>query len=276
MTYNGKEAAEKMKMELSERVQELKHTPTLAIVSVGKHPTILSFIRIKRKYAEAIGVTAKEFNFPIEDNESMLVSKIVDLSLSRAYDGIVVQLPLPPTYDTGRVLEAIPPGLDVDVLGSEATKSFERAGTPVPPVAGAVAHILENADINIEGKNVVVVGRGRLVGTPVATWFVRQGVTPRIVDINTDEKTKLELFKEADIVVSGVGSPRMLKPEHFKKGVVLIDAGTSEQGGVLSGDCDPACADIASVFTPVPGGVGPLTVAYLFENVISSAEKRRN
>lgn len=276
MTYNGKEAAEKMKMELSERVQELKHIPTLAIVSVGKHPTILSFIRIKRKYAEAIGVIVKEFNFPIEDNESMLVSKLLELSLSGAYDGMVVQLPLPPTYDTGRVLEAIPPGLDVDVLGSEATKSFERAGTPIPPVAGAVAHILEDADINIEGKNVVIVGRGRLVGIPVATWFMHKGITPQIVDINTGEETKMKLFKDADIVVSGVGSPRMLKPEYFKEGVVLIDAGTSEQGGVLSGDCDPACANTASVFTPVPGGVGPLTVACLFENLITSAEKKNS
>jgi methylenetetrahydrofolate dehydrogenase (NADP+)/methenyltetrahydrofolate cyclohydrolase len=172
------------------------------------------------------------------------------------------------------VLEATPEKLDVDVLGSAVTATFEKIGAPIPPVAGAVAHILKDTNTTVENKNVVIVGRGRLVGTPVATWFMHQGVTPRIIDINTIEETKLKLLKEADIVISGVGTPKILKPENFKEGVILIDAGTSEQGGVLSGDCDPACADIASVSTPVPGGVGPLTVAFLFENVISSAERR--
>jgi 5,10-methylene-tetrahydrofolate dehydrogenase/methenyl tetrahydrofolate cyclohydrolase len=275
MIYSGKEAAVKMEGDLAERVAKLGRSPVLAIVSVGAHPSTASFIKIKRVYAEKIGVTIKEFNFPAQENEAPLVSEILDLAESSAYDGIIVQLPLPLSYDTKRVLDAIPAELDVDVLGSSATHSFEKAGTPVPPVAGAVAHILHDTDTGLEGKNVVIIGRGRLVGTPVATWFIHQGVTPRIVDINTDEEKKLELYKEADIVVTGIGTSHLLKPEFFKQGVVLIDAGTSEQGGVLSGDCDPACSEVASVFTPVPGGVGPLTVACLFRNLMEAAEKRK-
>lgn len=274
MIYSGKEASTRMQKKLRARVEALPCPPALAILSVGTHPSTASFVKIKRNYASEIGVTIKEMNLPNDTDQAELIRKIVSLA-EDGVDGVVVQLPLPPSYDTRIVLDSIPENLDVDVLGSVAAAAFERAGTPVPPVAGAVAHILEDADINIEGKNVVVVGRGRLVGTPVATWFMHRGITPRIIDINTDPKTKLELFKEADIVVSGVGIPKILKPEYFKNGVVLIDAGTSEQAGVLSGDCDPACADMASVFTPVPGGVGPLTVTCLFENLITSAESNK-
>jgi methylenetetrahydrofolate dehydrogenase (NADP+) / methenyltetrahydrofolate cyclohydrolase len=274
MIYNGKQASIKMQDELRVRIKALNRPPQLAILSVGTHRSTISFVKIKKNYASEIGVAMKEINFPADTDQAELIRQIASLA-EDGIDGIVVQLPLPPSYDTRAVLDSIPENLDVDVLGGVTVAAFERAGTPVPPVAGAVAHILEDADINIEGKNVVVVGRGRLVGTPVATWFMHRGTTPRIIDINTDEKIKLELFKEADIVVSGVGSPKMLKPEYLKKGVVLIDAGTSEQSGVLSGDCDPACAKVASVLTPVPGGVGPLTVACLFENLITSAERNK-
>lgn len=274
MIYDGKLASEKIQLKLSERIKRSGSSPVLAIISVGSSPATLSFIKIKRNYAEAIGVTVKEFNFPAEDNEAGLVSKILDLSESGAYDGMVVQLPLPPAYDARRVLEAVPTELDVDVLNSHSIASFKTNGTPVPPVAGAVAHIIDDTKTDLVGKNIVVVGNGILVGTPVATWFTLQGGTPTSIDIETDEETKEHLLKEADIVVSGTGVARMIRPEHLKKGVVLIDAGTSEQDGTLSGDCDPACADVAEVFTPVPGGVGPLTVACLFENLITAMEKR--
>lgn len=262
-----------MQSGFKERIHTLERQPVLAILSVGTDPSTASFVRIKKKYAETIGVNIEEFNFKDNEKQGALISKILELAESDACDGIIVQLPLPPSFNTRVILDAIPENCDVDVLGSAAAGSFEKVGTPVPPVAGAVAHTLKDTNTKLDGKNIVVVGRGKLVGAPVATWFMHQGITPRIIDINTDEETKTKLLKEADIVISGVGNPKMLKPEHFKKGVALIDAGTSEQGGVLAGDCDPACAEHASVFTPIPGGVGPLTVACLFENIISFAEK---
>lgn len=276
MIYNGKEAAEKIRDDLANRAAALDLEPTLAIVSVGSNPSTLSFIKIKRNYAMKVGVVIKEFNFPEEDSEAGFVSKLLAIVENHIYDGIIVQLPLPSSYDTKRVLDMIPRQKDVDVLGSEAVDSFEKTSAPVPPVAKAIAHILSDTHMELEKKNVLLIGRGRLVGMPVTTWFAHQGITPHIIDITTEEETKLRLCKDADIVISGAGTPHFLKPEHFKEGVVLIDAGTSEQGGTLAGDCDPACADIASIFTPVPGGVGPLTVACLFENVIKASEERHN
>lgn len=216
----------------------------------------------------------KEYDFPSTENEEVLITKIQSLCDDNECDGIIVQLPLPKTFNVARVLRAIPTNLDVDVLGNNTSEDSNLTKKFIPPVAGAIAHILQETQIDIDHKKVVIIGRGRLVGAPVATWFAHQGVTPDIIDIDTDISVSMKLYKEADIVVSGIGRPRYLKPEYFKEGVVLIDAGTSEQGGVLAGDCDPLCANVSSVFTPVPGGVGPLTVAFLFHNVITSAERR--
>lgn len=274
MIYDGKKASLLLQAELQKRVATCIRPPALAILSVSSnHPSITSFITIKRKFAEAIGVTIKEYDFPETVHEDILIKQILTLVKSDDYDGIIVQLPLPVTINTKRVLDVIPINLDVDVLGTLAWESFVKIGTPIPPVASAIIYILQDTQIDITHKKVVIVGYGKLVGEPIATWFTQQGITPAIVDIHTDTRTRMKLYKEADIVISGIGSPHHLQPENFKQGVVLIDAGTSEQSGALTGDCNPLCATIANVFTPVPGGVGPLTVAHLFHNVITFAEK---
>ena len=181
-------------------------------------------------------------------------------------------MPLPAGYNSEKILNSIPQELDVDVLGEKSLKHFISACSPIPPVAGAVAHILTNTSTSLTNKKVVIIGHGKLVGLPVSIWVKHQNSIPSIVDITTDEDTKLKLYKEADIVISGIGKPHHLKPEYFKEGVILVDAGTSEQSGVLAGDFDPSCATIASIFTPVPGGVGPLTVAHLFYNLVALAK----
>jgi methylenetetrahydrofolate dehydrogenase (NADP+) / methenyltetrahydrofolate cyclohydrolase len=272
MIYNGKLASQEMQYELKARIAKLARSPVLAIISVAEHPSIQSFIKIKRKYAEEIGVTIKEFNFKEESDESALVAHIQELAKSGEYDGIIVQLPLPAHYDLKRTLDAVPVSLDVDVLSTQANASFIEHSTPLPTVVGAVAHILKQTETDLAGKKVVVIGRGKLVGIPVAVWLRHQHVKPSVIDTETDPMLRVQLLREADIVISGSGVPHLLKPEDLKPGVVLIDAGTSEQAGVLAGDCDPGCAEVASVFTPVPGGVGPLTVAYLFDNLVSVAE----
>ncbi len=274
MIYSGKLASQEMQLKLKARIAKLARSPVLAIISVAEHPSIQSFIKIKRKYAEEIGVTIREFNFKEESDESALVVHIEGLAKSGEYDGIIVQLPLPAHYDVKRVLDAVPVSLDVDVLSTQANTSFIEQGSPLPTVVGAVAHILKTTETNLIGKRVVVVGRGKLVGIPVAVWLRHQQVEPSIIDTETDPMLRVQLLQEADIVISGSGVPHLLTPEDVKPGVILIDAGTSEQAGVLAGDCDPRCADTAGVFTPVPGGVGPLTVAYLFDNLVSAAETK--
>lgn len=272
MIYDGKKASLLLQNELRAHMALLPHKPVLAVLSVSSHPSIASFIKIKRKFAEAIGVIVKEYNFSESDGEESLIKKIQMLVESNVCDGIIVQLPLPKTFDTNRILDTIPENLDTDVLGFSAWNKFMTNTKPVPPVAGAIAHILDDTKTNLTHKKVVIIGYGKLVGQPLLEWFIQEGCKPELVTIDTSEETQKELYREADIVVSGIGSPHHLKKEFFKEGVILIDAGTSEQAGVLAGDCDPECRDKASVFTPVPGGVGPLTVAFLFKNLITSVE----
>jgi 5,10-methylene-tetrahydrofolate dehydrogenase/methenyl tetrahydrofolate cyclohydrolase len=272
MIYNGKEASLALREILKARVTTLTQQPSLAVFSIAEHPSITSFIKIKRTFGEAIGVKIDEYSYDASFGEAELIKKIDDVSLSGNYTGIIVQLPLPASYNTQRILDTIPERLDVDVLGARAWKLFSDTNTVLPPVAGAIAHILEDMKIEIRGKRIVVIGNGILVGKPISTWFKNKHANVTVVDINTPENVRKQFYKEADIVITGIGSPHHLKKEFFKEGVVLIDAGTSEQAGVLAGDCDPECAEIASVFTPVPGGVGPLTVACLFENVVKKAE----
>lgn len=272
MIYNGKEASLALREKLKTRVTTLTQQPSLAVFSIAEHPSITSFIKIKRTFGETIGVKIDEYSYDASFGEAELIKKIDDVSLSGNYTGIIVQLPLPASYNTQRILDTIPERLDVDVLGARAWKLFSDTNTILPPVAGAVAHILQDRQIELSGKKITVIGNGILVGKPVSTWFKNKHANVTVLDINTPENVRKQFYKEADIVVTGIGSPHHLKKEFFKEGVVLIDAGTSEQVGVLAGDCDPECAEIASVFTPVPGGVGPLTVACLFENVVKKAE----
>jgi methylenetetrahydrofolate dehydrogenase (NADP+)/methenyltetrahydrofolate cyclohydrolase len=150
------------------------------------------------------------------------------------------------------------------VLSEEAHRLFEEGDTDalLPPVVDAVREILTRSSVNPKGKRAVVVGKGWLVGEPVAAWLRNQGAL-----VTTLGKTdSLEALKDAEIIVSGAGAPGIIKPEHLSRGAVLIDAGTSESDGSIVGDADPACAQIASVFTAVPGGVGPVAVACLFRN----------
>jgi len=189
----------------------------------------------------------------------------------------MVQLPLPKQVDTERVLSTISLKKDADVLSKEAMEKFEDGDFLLPPIVGAIAEIIDRENIVIEGKHVVIVGKGRLVGAPSRAWFSKKGVQVDSLDRNTEDISVYT--KEADIMVLGAGKPGIITPEIIKDGVVMFDAATSETKGLLKGDVDPACSEKASVFTPVPGGIGPITVAKLFENLLElskEANERNN
>jgi methylenetetrahydrofolate dehydrogenase (NADP+)/methenyltetrahydrofolate cyclohydrolase len=270
MIYNGKERSIELQNSLRQRVGQFPSVPILAIISASKHPSVQSFVSIKRKFAEATGVSMKEITLSETTSQETIIAAMQQVTQEGEIHGLVVQLPLPEHIDTEAVLNTIPKDLDVDVLGASSTTDFRANRGLIPPVACAVEHILTDTHTDLENKKVVVVGQGRLVGLPVTQWFVNHGITPAIVDISTSESKRLTLYNEADIVISGIGVPHHLKPEYFKHGAVLIDAGTSEQFGKLAGDFHPDCVNIARVFTPVPGGVGPMTVAGLFENLLTN------
>ncbi len=227
-------------------------------------PVIAQFVKRKVSVATALGVQT-EVLMPGTLDTDAATAYIREISAE--YDGIVVQLPLPSDLDTQTVLDAVPVQKDIDVLSTVAKTAY-RDGTNshIPPVAAAVWASLPEKDMT--DKNIVIVGRGRLVGEPVALMLDRMHVSYESIDLSTDEQTKAALLTSADIIISGAGSPHLIKPDMIKEGVVLIDAGTSEQNGKLVGDIDPACYLKASAYTPVPGGIGPIAVACLFQNLL--------
>jgi len=167
----------------------------------------------------------------------------------------------------------IPIEKDADVLSSVAREEFRNAtvGALLPPIVAAVVEIFKNTKVKPLGKKAVVLGTGFLVGAPVATWLTQQGADVTV--LNSKSADLSAALRAADIVVSGAGSPHLIKPDMLKQGVVLIDAGTSESSGEIVGDADPACAPKCSLFTPVPGGLGPIAVACLFGNAVTLAEE---
>lgn len=271
MIVDGKAIQEEMKHELKREVSFLALRPRLVVVQVGTDAASTKFVSMKRAFAEEIGVEFILHEFPESAKTEQLVKEIQGYNKDARVNGIIVQLPLPKTIDSDAVIEAIHPAKDPDALRMEEGESFRVP----PPVAGAVEEILTRHEIVPQEKHAVVVGYGRLVGKPVAQWLVDNGAHLRVVDKNTPPELFAESILAADIIVSGAGVPGLLKPEMVKEGVVLIDAGTSEGPETpfgnkpLVGDIDPLCAEKASLFAPVPGGVGPITVATIFKNLLA-------
>jgi len=259
MIVDGRQMAEGIYEELAEARRGREIAPRLGLFVVSHDPVIESFVRIKSKAAARLGVEVVRVDLPDGADSQAAIAAVHELS--GRVDGVIVQLPLPAQIDTDAVLASVPSQKDVDALNPTIP---EYAKIVQAPVALAIEEILKHADVHIEGKRAIVVGAGRLVGTPVAAMLRRRGAHVEIVTLG---EGSLDALKDADIIVSGAGSPHLITPDMIEDRVVLIDAGTSESGGKVVGDADPACAQKASVFTPVPGGVGPLAVAMIFKNL---------
>lgn len=272
MRINGKEIQGAIRKEVREATALNRRPLHLAVVSVGDDPVIRNFVTIKKRFAEDVGVIFSEKLFSKDVSASTLQETIQELNNDPTITGIIVQLPLPPHLNTDSILEHISPSKDVDVLSSNTYALFTQ-GTSVilPPVVGAIAEICKQYDVAIKGHRVVILGNGRLVGAPAAVWFRAQGGQVAIFD-KLNPPTPEEL-RNADIIVCGMGNARYIKPEMVKEKVILFDAGTSESAGVIVGDVDPRCEAVAHIVTPVPGGIGPITVAIIFRNLLALRTK---
>lgn len=266
MIIDGKVIAERIYSELEKEFAALPHKATLGIVMAGQDPVTASFVRIKERAAARLGVIVTKEELPeiISTEEALIAVE----NLVTYCDGVIVQLPLPAGVDTEKVLVAIPSSKDVDATNLNTPVS---ARVVHEPVALAVLALLERAHVEVRDKQVVVLGAGRLVGVPTARMLQERGAQVRVVTRNMGT---IDDLKNADIVVSGIGSPGFIKPDMIKQGAVFIDAGTSESAGKVVGDADPACADKCSVFSPTPGGVGPVSVAMIFRNLLELTRKR--
>lgn len=267
MIINGRKIAEEMKTALKKEVVLSGSAPTLVIIMVGDDPASKQFVGIKKRFAKAIGVPVRVMLFPEGTVKEVLIGTIESLNADKEVGGIVVQLPLPENVNTQAVLNAVSMEKDIDILSTSAVERFGCDDTWIlPPVVGAFAEILRRENVDVKGKNAVVIGKGALVGRPAATWLTREGANVRVLDKSVND---ISVFtREADILVLGAGDPGLITPKIIKEGVVLLDASTSEAAGKLVGDADPACAEKCSVFTPVPGGIGPITVAMIFKNLL--------
>jgi len=256
MIVDGRMIATEVRARAKARAQMLARQPKVVALVASDTPATRSYLAMKAKRAEDAGC--------------MFETRALGASFADA-DAAIVQLPVPAGVNQKEVCDAIPVSKDADVLSNPAREKFEKgdADALLPPVVGAIRKILEFENVEIAGKKAVVIGDGWLVGKPVATWLAQQGAKVKVITLESGDLTAA--LRAADIIVSGAGSPHLIKPEMLTQGVVLIDAGTSESGGAIVGDADPSCAPKCSVFTPVPGGVGPLAVACLFENAVTLA-----
>ncbi len=268
---DGKAIAQSIQNELRARVAHYERKPVLALIVVGDNPVTDQFVASKKRFAEAIGVVCVEHRLPAISSQQEIEDTVRQVQADA--DGVVVQLPLPPQINTDTVLELLDPKKDVDILASATVQRVHDEKTTMePPVAGAVRAILETHGVSCRGKKAVVIGRGALVGAPVATYLERAGAMVSVVDTQTPPEEKATLLLGADIIVSGAGVADLVRPEMITSGVVLIDAGTSGATRSIMGDIAHSCDEKASLFSKTPGGVGPLTVAILFKNLLVAYE----
>lgn len=260
---DGEKLSQKILGDLKDRVKEKKMK--LAVVLVGNNSASKSYIEKKKEACERIGIDFELLSFNSDIDEGELKRKIVEISQNESVSGIVIQLPLPKSFDTSGILNLVPARKDPDILTDENYDKFERGGI-FPPTAGAVKKLLEEYGIGIKGKKIALIGKGRLVGKPISAWLKNENADFDVLDSKTEGISSFTL--NADIVISGAGSPGIIKEDMVKEWVVLVDCGTSSEEGIVKGDIDKGAYSKASFVAPVPGGVGPMTVACLLENLI--------
>ncbi len=262
MIVDGKAIAADVFAALKNEISHRSHAPHLTVITCAPEFATQKYLGLKQTKAKAIGIAVTLIELPREASTDDLVTVIARASMQT--DGIIVQLPLPEHIDVEVVMAAIPAHLDVDGMHyAETGEGF------LPPVIGAIAEIVDRHDVLLAAQSVVIVGQGRLVGVPAAVWARNQGAQVSV--LTKESPDQHTVIKSGNILILGAGVPGLIVPDMIKPGAIIFDAGTSEEGGELRGDADPACADKASLFTPVPGGIGPLTVAALLRNVVLAA-----
>jgi methylenetetrahydrofolate dehydrogenase (NADP+)/methenyltetrahydrofolate cyclohydrolase len=276
---DGKAVAENLresvKQAVDERVDNGQRRPGLAVILVGNDPASQVYVRNKKLACEKAGITSFEHTPSANIAEADLLSLINKLNKDEAVDGILVQLPLPGHIDTESVIEAISPEKDVDGFHPYNIGRL-MVGKPTfrPCTPQGVTRLLESTGIDITGMDAVIVGRSNIVGRPMAFELLAKNCTPRIC--HSHSRDLPNQIKQADILVAAIGKPGFIQAEWIKPGAIVIDVGINRlESGKLAGDVDFSSAkEVAGYITPVPGGVGPMTIACLLENTLQSARSR--
>ena len=271
---DGKALAEMIITGLKSEFSRLTKRLSLAAVVVGREPVILKFIEHKKKIAEELGADFRVYEYPVEISTNELRKRIAQIVHDADPAGIIIQLPLPAHINQQYILNSVPPEKDVDVLSARAVGDFAVGKANVlPPVVGAIRSLFQEYGIDYTSKHIVVIGAGTLVGKPVAAWLASEKVSFTIVDEHTPDISKFT--KNADLIITGVGKPGLVTGDMVQESAVVIDAGTSESAGKLAGDVDfESVSKKAAYITPVPGGVGPLTIAMIYRNLLTLTQTK--
>ena len=281
---DGKEIAAQVRKEVAEKVAELKKngiTPCLAVILVGENPASVSYVTGKQKALAEVGLADRSLHLPESTTEEELLKIINELNNDKTVHGILVQLPLPKHINEEKVILAINPKKDVDGFHPENVGNLvigKKSFLPCTP--HGIIVLLQKMNIETNGKHAVVIGRSNIVGKPVALLLARKETNCTVTICHTGTKNIAEITKQADIIIAAAGKPHTLTKDMVKPGAVIIDVGvnripdaTKKSGFRLIGDCDfDDLKETASFITPVPGGVGPMTIAMLMQNTLEAAE----
>ena len=272
---DGKKIADKILSELKSKIKNSKQKPGLALVLVGNNPASEIYVNFKEKTCKEVGFYCERFNLDKNISELDLLKLINDLNQKPNLHGILVQLPLPKHINEHLITNSILPHKDVDGFTSLSLGNLMSENAILAPAtARAVLHLIESAGTGIEGKNAVVIGRSNIVGKPVAMMLLEKNATVTICHSRT--KNPAEHTRKADILVVAVGKPRLIKKDMVKEGAVVIDVGINRADGKIVGDVDfENVKGVAGFITPVPGGVGPMTIAMLLDNTLKAMELAR-
>lgn len=275
---DGKKLANKIEENIKKNVEELIKkgvTPSLAVILVGNDPASCAYVNMKIKACKKVGIFSIAYKMPSNISEKDLILKICKLNKNTNLDGILIQLPLPPHINTHNILEIVHPLKDVDGFHTQNSgKLHSNIECFVPATPLGIMTLLKHYNINVKGKNVVIVGASDIVGKPLAALMLNQNATVSICHIHT--KNISFYTKNADIICVAVGKIGLIKQDMIKKGAVVIDIGINKNAeGKIVGDVEfKEVSKIASYITPVPGGVGPMTISSLLQNTIKSARNR--
>ena len=269
----GKPIADRIRARVAEEVARLGHVGIVTVL-VGEDPASEIYIGLKQKAAAAAGIASTDVRLPASITEDELLAQVAELNADDDVDAMLVQLPLPKHIDEARIVRAIDPVKDVDGLHPfNLGQLFLGRPTLVGATPIGVLAMLDDHEIELDGAQAVVIGRSDIVGKPVAQLLQQRNATVTMCHSHTRDLERYTL--EADVLVVAIGVAELIEPDQVKRGAAVVDVGINRTDDGIVGDVDPAVADVAGYLTPVPGGVGPMTIACLLENAVRCAHFRR-
>ena len=270
---DGKGLSAKIKEELKNEMDAYVQTPILAVITIGDDEASKIYVKNKKKACEYVGMSFMHFDYVSDVKEKVVIDKIKELNKDKSVNGIILQLPIPEGYDVNKIINTIDPDKDVDGLTYISQgKLFNNSDTLIPCTPKGIMEIFKYYNIDLTSKNVVIVGRSNLVSKPLYALCLKYNAT--VTMCHTKTKNLKEHIKNADILIVATGCKYLIDKSMIKKDAVIIDVGISRENDKIYGDVNPDVKEMCSYLTPVPGGVGPMTVAMLLKNTFEAYKKQ--